>query len=166
MVGTSEAALARFEDPGTVFILVTPPDWSFDASGAADGVFIAVDQEPWDLAFHPNIVVTQLTPDPQDPAHGDSLLSHQQSLEAGLTESLQDYRLLHLDADILGVDETQAVMRSASYTSEDGVPVMLHQWIARRGVYEISLSITFPTADLPSWSDASWMIAWSLEWKD
>lgn len=145
-------------------MLRTPPTWSFDSSGADEGVFVALDEDGWAGGFRPNILVTQAAP--EEVLSLDHLLETQRGLESELESQMTDYRLLYLWGDRLGTDDSQAVRRTASYTNHDGVPLTLNQWIARRIAAEVSFTLTFPTADLPVWSDAALMLAAGLEWKD
>ena len=145
--------------------MITPPEWDFDDSGHEQGIFLAQDPLAWNGQFHPNIAVIQRPA--ENPQHTvESLMEEQLQLDRGLADALTDYRILHLDEDHLGVDETPAILRVASYRNEEDVPLTLYQWVAIRAGYEYSFAVTFPTANYPDWANAVLMMGWGLEWKE
>ncbi|GHD06104.1 hypothetical protein GCM10008096_15680 [Zhihengliuella salsuginis] len=162
--GKQDMTETHFADPRAVYTLTAPPNWDVDASGLDDGLLIATSREPWTAGFHPNIVITQvdLGEHPETP---DATLADQRGAEPLLARTLADYRLLHLDRERVGAPPVQGVMRSASYTNDDGTPVMLHQWVARTAGKEVAMTITFATPDMPHWASGSWVIAELLEWQ-
>ncbi|RZU62695.1 hypothetical protein [Zhihengliuella halotolerans] len=160
----TETTETHFADPRAVFTLTAPPEWDVDASGLDDGLLIATSQKPWTAGFRPNIVVTQvdLGEHPETP---EATLADQRDAEEVMRRTLADYRLLHLDRERFGSPAVQGAKRSASYTNDDGTPVMMHQWVARTGGKEVAMTVTFATPDLPHWASGSWIIAKRLEWR-
>ncbi|GAA1115293.1 hypothetical protein [Nesterenkonia jeotgali] len=154
-----------YDHPRSAVILYAPPEWDFDDSGLDDGLVIGRAREPELMGFHPNVTLIQVPLDGEVQTP-EATLAGQQQAEPGLQSALRDYRLLQLDYDEVGAQEVPGVMRSAAHTTEEGVPVTLHQWVARRSGVEVSMTVTFPTALLPDWINISWMMRSALEWKE
>ncbi|GAA1825356.1 hypothetical protein [Nesterenkonia flava] len=163
----------RYTRPPLVYSLELPPSWEVDDSGIDSGLVLARDTQGWGNGFHPNIVLTQSSWSGSGDATPETVLATQQSLEETFSRQLQDYRLIHLDFADFGTvaredgegEPVPGIMRAAYYTNEEGVPLMMHQWAARRAGVELSMTVTFPASDLPVLADASWSLAGLLEWK-
>lgn len=154
-----------FDHPDLRVTMHAPPGWIFDDSGIADGLVIGTAGAPTLMGFHANSVLIQASLQGQ-PEDQQATLAGQQEAETGLVRTLRDYRLLHLDANEFGAPTVPGVMRSASYTTEEGVPVIFQQWVARRDGVEVSMTVTFPTALLPAWNDISLHMSSALQWKE
>ncbi|MEU3847992.1 hypothetical protein AB0E44_13520 [Micrococcus terreus] len=158
-------------DVGTVTVpswglnFSVPAGWNVDDSGIDAGVLIVSTPEPWTAGFQPNLVLTMaaITAD-QDAA--DTVLREQQSLDAVLDESLADYRLVHLGPEPWGTPERDGVHRMAVYTGENGLPVMMSQWVARSDNREISMTFTYPVADFSWGIDGGRAMAESFVWSE
>lgn len=153
------------------YVLELPARWQIDDTGQGQGVIIAADSQPWTLDFYPNVTVTHSKLGDQHEYTAEATLAAQQAVELTFESQMEDYRLIHLDQEIFGsaADNQRPVvgaMRTAYYTNQDALPLMLHQWVARNYGYEVSMTVTFAAADLPVWAEGSWALASALSWKE
>ncbi|WP_010523969.1 hypothetical protein [Nesterenkonia sp. F] len=160
-------ASQRLEHPQFAAALEIPQRWEVDLSGIGDGLVIVGDDRPWSMGFVPTVVFTQAPLGQEHSTDPAAVLDSQRIVESTLAEQLRDLRPLHLDVDtfgFLGEQQVHGVMRVASYTTAEAVPVMMHQWVARCVGVELSMTVTYPTVDMPTWSEGGWSLANTLEW--
>lgn len=165
----AEPETQKYSHRSLSYSIELPPTWEVDDSGVDQGFLLAGDTQAWSMEFFPNILLTQRSLEAGEDSAGEAALAVQQQLEPTFPDNLADYRLIHLDFCPFGTTPSEepvtGVMRAASYTNQEGVPLMMHQWAGRHGGVDLSMTVTFPVADLPAFSEASWTMAALLEWK-
>lgn len=165
----AEPQLQTYSHFDASYTIELPAEWEVDDSGIDKGILLAGDTEAWSMGFCPNILLTERPLEPNEAPSVETAMAVQQELEPTLADNLADYRLVHFDYGPFGTTPAEVpvdgVMRAASYTNQEGVPLMLHQWAGRHAGVDLSLTVTFPTADLPAFSEASWNLAALLVWK-
>ena len=73
---------------------------------------------------------------------------------------------MHLDADTVGVQGVPGLQRIASYTNQDGIPLVMFQWTAVHNGVHIDLTITYPTELLGERAQLILNMGHSLLWKE
>lgn len=160
-----------FDRTDLPYAVELPARWEVDDGGVSDGLVIAADSQRWSMEFFPNVTLTHVRLGPEHEATAEATMVAQQAVEPEIAAALEEYRLIHLDHETFGSTASEqadvsGVMRCAYYTAKDAVPLMMHQWVARRYGYEVSMTVTFAAADLPTWADGSWALASMLTWKE
>lgn len=159
-VGTQTIDLAAIP-----WILRLPAGWEVDPSGEAEGVVVARAAEPESMNFHPNLtLICAPLPEGFTRVSVEETRADQDQVEQHYREEFDDYHLLDLSIEQVGIPAEPAVYRLAMYTGEDGTPVTLAQFITRAHGRETTLSITWATADY-QWIGNSQAIAAHLERK-
>jgi hypothetical protein len=146
--------------------LELPAGWVLDDSGRDQGTMVVRAPDGWTDGFRPNLVVTR-SQETADPGLGQHrMLAGQEAVEPILAEQLRDYRLIHLGMESMGRPAVAAVHRLAIYTTAQGLPVTMQQWLAPGSGGEITMTFTFPTADTALGLDGGRALAEQLEWKE
>ncbi|WGH94391.1 hypothetical protein QDX21_06325 [Auritidibacter ignavus] len=154
-----------YTHPEMVFEVFAPRGWEEDLSGADRGVFIYLSDEIWNQQFRPNIVVIQRAAEPGTESL-EGLARAQEPVEASYLEALADYRLLHLDADTIGVQGLPGLLRVASYKNPDDLPLTMFQWVVVQNNVQVDLTITYPTEMLGERAQLILDMGHGLLWKE
>lgn len=153
------------DDPGMPWVLRIPEGWSVDTSGANDGALVARADQAETLGFNPNLtLLTAALPDGFTRMTVEEVLADQCQVDAYYRQEMTGYRLIDLAVQHMGLTPEPAVYRLAMYTTADGVPVTMAQFISRADGQESTLTVTWATADA-HWIGNSQAIAYCLKRK-
>lgn len=159
------AQVTTYTHPQLVVDVCAPRGWEEDTSGADKGLFIYLSSDTWNEKFRPNIVLVQ-----RDAETGteslEQLAASQDTVEDAYSHALDEYRLVHLDADTVGLQGLPGLLRIASYKNPDGIPLMMFQWIAVHNGAHVDLTITYPTEMLGANAQLILNMGHGLLWKE
>ena len=140
------------------------PEVSVDTSGANDGALVARAISR-NMGFNPNLtLLTAALPDGFTRMTVEEVLADQHQVDAYYRQEMTGYRLIDLAVQHMGLTPEPAVYRLAMYTTAEGVPVTMAQFISRADGQESTLTVTWATADA-HWIGNSQAIAYCLERK-
>ena len=159
------ADMTTYTHPDMVVDVFAPRGWEEDTSGADRGIFIYLSDEIWNEQFRPNIVFIQRKAEAGIETL-EGLAAIQAEVEDSYADTLDEYRLMHLDADTVGVQGVPGLQRIASYTNPDGIPLVMFQWTAVHNGVHVDLTITYPTELLGERAQLILNMGHSLLWKE
>lgn len=168
-----QVASRPLEHPDLAVTLEVPATWQVDVDDVVRGRVHAADTTAWADGFHPRLSIIQAPLGPEDREAPEAVLQAQRDLEPAVAAGLVDYRPLRLETASVGRAADGAAVPGAvraAYHAATGphgaaVPVMMHQWIARHGGVELSLTFTVPAIELPVWSESLTTLAETITWK-
>lgn len=159
------AEVTTYTHPAMVVDVCAPRGWEEDTSGADRGIFLYLSDEVWNEQFRPNIVLIQRKAEAGTESL-EKLASTQDEVEDSFAETLDEYRLMHLDADTVGLQGVPGLQRIASYKNADGIPLTMFQWIAVHNRIHVDLTITYPTELLGDRAQLILNMGHGLLWKE
>lgn len=159
------AEVTTYTHPEMVVDVCAPRGWEEDTSGADRGIFIYLSDDVWNEQFRPNIVLIQRKAAPGTDSL-ENLAATQGEVEDSFGEQLDEYRLLHLGEDTVGLQGVSGLQRIASYKNPDGIPLTMFQWIAVHNGTHVDLTITYPTELLGERAQLILNMGHGLLWKE
>ncbi len=159
------AQVTTYTHPEMVVDVCAPRGWEEDTSGADRGIFLYLSDEVWNEQFLPNIVLIQRKAEAGTESL-EKLAATQDEVEDSFAATLDEYRLMHLDADTVGLQGLPGLLRIASYKNPDGIPLMMFQWIAVHNGAHVDLTITYPTEMLGANAQLILNMGHGLLWKE
>lgn len=153
------------DEPSMPWVLRVPDGWSVDTAGANEGALVALADQAETSGFTPNLtLLTATLPEGFTRVSVDEVLADQHQVDAYYRQEMTGYRLIDLTVQHMGLTPEPAVYRLAMYTTAEGVPVTMAQFISRANGQESTLTVTWATADA-HWIGNSQAIAYCLERK-